>query len=356
MGSPNTRSVAVIEGDDAAPEVVRPTVQLLADMGLGLEWTYPVVGPVAEEKYGKPLPDEAKAMIDAADTTLFGATSTSTSAALFYLRWGKQTYANVRPCVHYQGCASPLANPEGIDFAIIRENLEDLYVRVEGDLEQLEPLSLRSVTAGRLLHEMSPGRFAVKAITREGTERVVRFALELARKRNKKKRVTTTQKNNMLATSDGYFKEVAESVAREYPDIEFESFIIDDFGCRLVTQPQHFDVVVMPNLYGDIMSDTAAGLVGSLGMAASGCYGDEYTYFESAHGTAPDIMGKGIINPTATLLSACMMLRTLDRVDAADQIEAAIKAVYAEGKALTPDQGGTAGTTDFMQALRSRLL
>ena len=160
----------------------------------------------------------------------------------------------------------------------------------------------------------------------------------------------------MLAYSDGLFKEVAERVAGDYPDIEFETFIVDDFACRLLTEPQRLDVVVMPNLYGDILSDAAAGLVGSLGMAASGCYGDDYAYFESAHGTAPDLAGKGVINPTATLLTACMMLRRINRADAADRIESAIRAIYAQGRDLTPDQGGSRGTADFIGALRERVL
>ena len=184
--SHNTTRVAVIEGDDASPEVVRPTVELLTDMRLGIEWLYPEIGEQAEARYGVLMPDESKALIDSADTTLFGATSGKSTAALFYLRWGKQTFANVRPCVHLPGCASPLAKPDGIDFAIVRENLEDLYVRAEGDLCDLTPLALRSGTSGKLLHEIGAGRFAIKAITEAGSERVVRFAFELARQRDGK--------------------------------------------------------------------------------------------------------------------------------------------------------------------------
>ena len=352
----NTSTVAVIEGDDASPEVVRPTVELLTDMRLGLEWVYPLVGEDAEREHGSPMPDVSKRVIDEADTALFGSTSGKSSAALFYLRWGKKTFANVRPCVHFPGCASPLSKPDGIDFAIVRENLEDLYVRAEGDLSALAPLNIRSTTSGAMLHDMAPGKYAVKAITEAGSERVIRFAFELARKRAGKKRVIATQKHNMLATSDGLFKEVAEGVAADYPDITFETYIIDDFACRLLTEPQRFDVVVMPNLYGDILSDAAAGLVGSLGMAASGCYGEGYAYFESAHGTAPDLVGQGVINPTATLLTACMMLRELQHDVAAARIEAGVRAVYAEGKHLTPDQGGSATTSDFIEALRARVL
>lgn len=351
----NAATIAVIEGDDTSPEVVRPTVELLSELEPGLRWSHPPVGEEAEREFGSPFPEQAKAMIDAADTTLFGATSGSSRQALYHLRWGKQTFANVRPCVWFPGCASPLAHPDGIDFAIVRENLEDMYVRVEGDIEALAPLALRSATSGELLHEMGPGRYAVKAITERGTERVVRHAFELARRRNGKRSVVATQKHNMLSVSDGYFREVAERVAGDYPDIEFRTYIIDDFACRLITQPQSFDVVVMPNLYGDIMSDAAAGLVGSLGMAASGCYGDDYAYFESAHGTAPDLLGKGVVNPTATLLSACMMLRHLGCSESAERVESGIRAVYADGTQRTPDQGGSGTTDGFMRALRIEL-
>jgi isocitrate/isopropylmalate dehydrogenase len=159
----------------------------------------------------------------------------------------------------------------------------------------------------------------------------------------------------MLPGTDGYFKEIAERLAPEYPDIEFETFIIDDFACRLITQPQHFDVVVMPNLYGDIMSDAAAGLVGSLGMAASGCFGTDYAYFEPAHGTAPDIAGQGIINPTAALFTAAMMLDYLDLEEPAERLMSALRQTYAQGSVLTPDQGGTGTTEAFCAAVRRYL-
>ncbi len=354
-----SKTVAVIEGDDASPEVVRPTVELLDAMQLGIRFTWPSVGEPAIAEHGAPFPDAAKQIIDDADTTLFGSTSTSSGAALFYLRWGKQTYANVRPCEYLPGCASPLKNPDGIDFAIVRENLEDLYVRAEGELHELAPAAPRGATIRMPVHEMGEGRYAIKAITRAGCERVIRFAFELARKRAagraRPAQVTATQKHNMLPQSDGFFKEIAEQIASEYSDVAFNTYIIDDFACRLITEPQNFDVVVMPNLYGDIMSDAAAGLVGSLGMAASGCYGDTFAYFEPAHGTAPDIMGKNIINPTAMLLTAAMMLEHLDMNAAAQDLHNALRAIYAEGRWLTPDQGGKATTTDLLHAVADQL-
>lgn len=350
------KKVVVIEGDDASPEAMRPAVELIDSLGLDIQWLYPAVGEQAIQSSGSAFPDETKAIIDSSDTTFFGATSGSSTAALFYLRWGKQTFANVRPCRYLAGATTPLSNPAGIDFVIVRENLEDLYMGLEGPLEDLESLNLISRTARKPVSELGEGRYAIKVITAAGTRRVVEFAFDLARQRNGLRKVTCTTKYNMLPGSDGYFRDIATEIADTYPDIEFETFIIDDFACRMITNPHSFDVVVMPNLYGDIMSDGAAGLVGGLGLAASGCFGDDYAYFESAHGTAPDIAGKNIINPTATLLSGCMMLRYLDFNDAAYRLDAAIREIYRTGTVLTPDQGGSATTTEFCEVLSAYLI
>lgn len=347
------KTICVIEGDDASPEAVQPTIELIQNMNLPLRFVYPVVGEPAQAEFGSPLPEASKALIDSSDTTFFGSTSGSSGAALLYLRWGKQTFANVRPCTHYPGVTSALAHPEGIDFQIVRENLEDMYVRAEGELADLAPAAPFGITIRRSVAEMGEGRYAIKAITREGTERVVRFAFELARTRRNK--LTCTAKYNMLPKSDGYFIEIARELAADYPDVEFDTFIVDDFACRLIREPQRFDVVVMPNLYGDILSDAAAGLVGGLGMAASGCYGNDYAYFESAHGTAPDIAGQNIINPSANLLTAAMMLDYLEFGDAADRLRNAVAGVYADGGATTPDQGGNASTTEFCAQVAARL-
>ena len=265
-----------------------------------------------------------------ADTTFFGSTSGKSGTALRYLRWGKDTYANVRPCLHLPGCASPLRDPDGIDFVIVRENLEDLYVGCEGPLSDLAPLELYGRTIGRPVHELGDGKYAIKVITREATERVVRFAFGLARKR--RNQLTCATKHNMLRGSDGFFLEVAREVAEDFPDVAFDAFIVDDFACRMIREPKRFDVVVMPNLYGDILSDAAGGLLGSLGLAASGCFGDDYAYFEPAHGTAPDIAGRNIINPTASLLSACMMLEHLGFAREAGRIKDALFRVYADAR------------------------
>ncbi|UCE87119.1 MAG: isocitrate/isopropylmalate dehydrogenase family protein [Deltaproteobacteria bacterium] len=352
------KRVVVIEGEDAAPEAVRPSVALLERLGLDIEWIHPPVGQRGIDACGSAFPDAARAAIDASDATLFGATSGRSVAALLYLRWGKKTYANLRPARYLAGYRSPLARPEGVDLAIVRENLEDLYVGVEGDLETLAALRLESATARRPIADLAPGRFALKVISEAGTDRVARFAFELARRRARRGRpgrVTCATKHNMLPRSDGLFRERVSAMARGYPDVAFESFIVDDFAQRLVTEPQRFDVVVLPNLYGDILSDLAGGVIGGLGVAPSGCYGDGYAYFESAHGTAPDLAGQNAINPTATLLSAALLLEYLGFEAAAQRLSGAIERVYAEGRVRTRDQGGNASTTDFCAAVERQL-
>ncbi len=352
------KRVVVIDGDDASPEAVIPSIDVLSAMGLPIRFERPPIGLAAKQGHGDVFPEVTRVAIDEADATLFGSTSGPSSRALFYLRWGKQTFANVRPCRWLPGFRSPLARPEGLDFVIIRENLEDLYLGLEGDLTDLTDLAglnLKARGERPALRDLGPGKFAIKAITEHGSERVIQFAFELARKRaigrQRRGKVTVTCKYNMLSVSDGLFRDIGAGVAAEYPDIAFDTYIIDDFLCRMITKPHDFDVVVMPNLYGDIMSDGAAGLLGGLGLAPSGCYGDDYAYFESAHGTAPDIAGKNIINPTATLLSAAMMLEYLDLDAAADRLRDGIRQVYANGAHLTPDQGGKATTTEFCDAL-----
>ena len=346
------KQVVVFNGDDASPEVMIPVVEILEGMGLPISYEYPLIGQDAIDSVGENFPDSTRASIDAADATFFGSTSGQSTAALFYLRWGKQTYANVRPCEWMPGFRSPLANPEGIDFVVIRENLEDLYLGLEGDIEDLHALNFYSKHARSHLTDLGPGRYAIKAITEKGSERIIRHAFELATKRAGKKKVTLTSKYNMLSHSDGLFREIGQSLASDYPGIDFETFIIDDFLCRMISDPHALDVVVMPNLYGDIMSDGAAGLIGGLGLAPSGCYGDDYAYFESAHGTAPDIAGQDIINPTATILSACMMLEYLGFEEAAIKLKNALADIYAAGDLLTRDQGGNATTTEFCDAIK----
>ena len=354
----NAERICVIPGEDAAAEAVHAVLDLVRRLETGLEWNvHENTSAIGED--GRPQLDiETKAAIDRSRATLFGATGGPNAAALFYLRWGKQTFANVRPTRWSVGMPSPLAKPEGIDLVIVRENLEDAYVLIEGDLAQLAPLKLKSRTAGMGPEAMGDGAFSVKAITREGSLRVARFAFELARQRKSAGgagRVTASAKYNMQPRTDGLFIQCASEVAEDFPDIDFDILIVDDCAHRIVRDPQRFDVMLLPNLYGDILSDAAAGLTGGLGLAASGCYGAAYAYFESAHGTAPDIAGKGIVNPVATLLSAAMLLDYCDRAPIAAALRGAIDRLHSEGRVLTPDVGGTASTAQVCEAVLRRM-
>ncbi len=349
------KRVVVLPGDDEAPRTVFAALEVIGALKVEIDF---VEFPVGEKWVRGETDKAARAAIDASDSTLFGSTSGKTTA-INYLRWGRQTYANVRPCRYLKGFRSPLARPEGIDYVIVRENLEDLYLGLEGPLEALAPLHLHSRILRADLDTSERGKFAIKVITERKTRQVARFAFELARKRKTQGhpgKVTCTSKYNMLRESDGLFRQLVEETAASYPEIAYEQFIVDDFARRIVQSPHALDVVVMPNLYGDILSDAAAGTIGGLGLAPSGCYGDDYAYFESVHGTAPDILGQGIINPTATMLSAVMMLDYLGFTAESRRFDQAIRRVYAEGgAALTIDQGGRAGTAEFTRAVIANL-
>lgn len=346
--------VCVIPGDDAAPEAMRPAMRVLKHLELPIDYVELPTGEDGLALHGDRFADVCRESIDACDVTLFGSTSGKTPA-LPYLRWGKQTYANVRPVRYLPGARSPLAHPDGIDFVIVRENMEDLYVGIEGDVGDLAPARLQSRRGEPL---PAAGRFAIKVITEERSRRIAHFAFRLALRRREqggRGRVTASAKFNMLPYTDGLFRDVVREVATEYPEVEFEDFIVDDFARRIVASPHDLDVVVLPNLYGDILSDEAAALVGGLGVAPSACYGDDFAYFEPVHGTAPDIAGTGRINPTATLLSAVMMLEHIGHNEAARALHDAVAAVYAEGRVLPPDQGGTASADQFCVAVQERV-
>ncbi len=348
------KTVVVFPGDDASPEAMNAAMEVLRALSLPINY---VEFPPGDQWVRGETDVRARAAIDASDATLFGSTSGKTTA-ITYLRWGKETYANVRPAKWSKGYRSPMANPDGIDFVIVRENLEDLYLGLEGPLETLEPLKLHSRILRRQLDTRQHGIYAIKVITERNTRRIADFACRLAQKRKRaggKGKLTCTSKYNMLPAADGYFRQIVQETAAKYPEIRYEQFIVDDFARRLVASPHDLDVVVMPNLYGDILSDAAAGIIGGLGLAPSGCYGENYAYFESVHGTAPDIMGMGIINPSATILSAALMLEYLDFAEAGRRLEAAVRKVYSDGRVLTPDQGGRAKTADFAREVIANL-
>jgi isocitrate/isopropylmalate dehydrogenase len=348
------KKVVVLPGDDAAPEAMAAAMETLRAMRLEIEF---LEFPPGEQWVRGDTDVKARKAIDNSDSTLFGSTSGKTTS-IGYLRWGKETYANVRPTRYAAGYRSPLKNPDGIDFVIVRENLEDLYLGLEGPLEQLAPLKPYSRILRAPIDTGASGRYAIKVITESNTRRVARFACELALKRKRaggRGKVTCTAKYNMLREADEFFRRICEETVHGYPELKYEQFIVDDFARRVVQSPHDLDVVVAPNLYGDILSDAAAGTIGGLGVAPSGCYGDSYAYFESVHGTAPDIMGMHIINPTATMLSAAMMLDYLGFAQAGARLEGAIRKVYAQGRPLTPDQGGNAKTDEFASAVIDNL-
>jgi len=348
------KRVVVLPGDDEAPQTVYAAMEVTRALEVDLDFNE---FPTGESWVRGETEKTVRAAIDASDSTLFGSTSGKTGG-IGYLRWGKKTYANVRPCRYMKGFNSPLAKPDGIDYVIVRENLEDLYLGLEGPLSGLAPLHLKSRILRAELDTSERGIYAIKVITERNSRNIAHFACKLALRRKAEGhpgKVTCSSKYNMLRESDGLFRRIVEEVVGGYPELTYEEFIIDDFARRIVQNSHTLDVVVMPNLYGDIMSDAAAGTIGGLGVAPSGCYGDGYAYFESVHGTAPDIKGMGVINPTATMLSAVMLLDYLGMRDQSQRFENAIRKVYAAGKPLTPDQGGSAKTADFTRAVISHL-
>ncbi len=349
------KTVVALGGEGIGVEVVDATCELLAAAGFPLRILTPPHGEPAQKTHGAPVPDETKRLCGQADGILFGAAGGPASVAVItYLRWQQDAYANVRPVKYYEGARSPLADPHGIDFVVLRENTEGLYPGREGDLADLARAmpELRD-RVGKTMSEYGEGRFAVKVVSRWGTERIARFACELAQKRKAQGhagKVTCVTKSNVLRRSDGFFQEIVEGIVRQYEGLAYEHFHVDDASRRLLRFPRSMDVVLCMNLYGDILSDLAAEAAGGLGIAPSGCFGDTWAYFESVHGSAPDIAGQGIANPTATILSAAMMLEHMGLASEARRLEAAVSRVYREGKHLTRDQGGGATTKEFCKA------
>jgi isocitrate/isopropylmalate dehydrogenase len=349
------KTIVALPGEGIGLEVVDATCEVLSGADLPLEISTPPQGEAAVKSHGDPLPEETKRAAIAADGVLFGAAGPTTSPVVTWLRWEMGAWAGLRPIVFHPGMRSPLADPAGIDYVIVRENSEGLYPGREGDLGELARLmpELRDKT-GRSVKDYGEGRFAVKVVTPGGAERIARFACRLARERKargKPGKVTCVTKANVLPRTDGLFRETAERVVREAGDLEFEHFHVDDAARRLVRFPRAMDVVLCMNLYADVLSDLAAETAGGLGLAPSGCFGDRWAYFESVHGSAPDIAGCGIANPTATIRSAALMLAHVGLGAEAARLESAVARVYRDGKSLTPDQGGSSRTRDLAHAV-----
>ena len=353
--------VCVFEGDDASPEAVRPTVELLRTLDASLEFERPSVADHRDELEEWRVPPTLREAIASADSILFGAGGSIHRPILYYLRhqFGGGLFANVRPIRYVPGARSPLAHPEGIDYTIVRENLQGAYFAAEGRIEELRSAmpELTGSRHGTSVSDLDDGAFGVRVFTEPHLRRVARFGFEFAVENadGDSVRLTCATKSNVLTETDGLFERVVEETARDYPSVTYEHLHADDVAQRLVTNPQRFDVVVTPNFAGDLLSDLGAGTVGGLGMAPSACYGEDRAYFEPVHGSAPDIAGENVINPTATMLSAAMLLDHLGEDDAARRLRRAVEGAYADGDRLTPDQGGTASTTEFAEAVEERL-
>lgn len=354
-----TKNVIALGGDGVGPEVVNATCSILGNMGLDMEITKAPCGESAIRSHGTPLPRETRQLCEEADAILFGAIGDKSTEVIAFLRWVLDTYANVRPAKYYEGVRSPLKDPEGIDFTIVRENSEGLYPAREGDISMLaRSLPDYRDLLGRSFAQSGNGKFAVRIVSEKGTRRIAKFACEYTENRKKvgfPGKLTCVTKSNLLVQSCGLFRTMIEEEVKKHSTLAYEHYFVDDAARRLVRYPKEMDVIVTSNMFGDILSDLAAEVVGGLGLAPSACIGDEHAYFEPVHGSAPKYAGKNMVNPTATILSAGMMLDYLGMNEAANSLEKAIKKIYREGKTLTYDQGGNATTTSFAQAILKKL-
>jgi isocitrate dehydrogenase (NAD+) len=329
------QTVTLIEGDGIGPEIAAATVRAIEAAGGTFVWERADAGAGAVAKHGDPLPQATIDSIKKNRLALKGPLATPSGGGYrsvnVTLRQHFDLYANVRPAKTIPGVPSRYTN---VDLVIVRENTEDLYAGVE--------------------HYVDPRRSAAESIaiiTRFGSERVIKYAFEYARA-NGRKRVTLVHKANILKMSNGLFLDTGKEIAKQYSDIQFDDMIVDATAMKLVTQPEKFDVIVTMNLFGDILSDLTAGLIGGLGVAPASNIGYEnYAMFEAVHGTAPDIAGKGIANPTALMLSAAMMLDHVDQRDAANRLRTGVYAALGNAETRTGDLGGKANTETFTDAV-----
>jgi isocitrate dehydrogenase (NAD+) len=355
-------AVTLIPGDGTGPEITEATRRVLEATGVQFEWHIHQAGLEMLEKHGTVLPEEVLDSIRATKVALKGPITTpvgkGTRSANVALRKKLDLYANLRPAKTYPGLRSRY---EHIDMVIVRENTEDLYAGIEfqrGTPEQEEMLATIARTTGSRLDLNAA--ISIKYISEMATRRIVKFAFEYARA-NGRHKVTAVHKANIMKVSDGLFLSIAQEVAKEYPDIQFEDRIVDNMCMQLVQKPEMYDVLVLPNLYGDIISDLSAGLIGGLGVAPSANIGAQYAVFEPVHGSAPKYAGQNKVNPMAMMFSGVMMLRHLGEKDAANRMERAIAQVIAEGKYVTydlkprPDDPTAVGTSQVAGAVIEKL-
>jgi isocitrate dehydrogenase (NAD+) len=329
---PQPTKITLLPGDGIGPEVTRAAAQVFAAMRLPIEWEEAEIGAEITPKYGTNLPAKTVDTVMRNRVALKGPTATAIgtgqASANVGLRKALDLYANLRPVKTLPGVKTRY---EKVDLIVVRENTEDLYAGLE--------------------HIVVPGVVeSLKIITEKASTRIAQFAFDYARK-NGRKKVTAVHKANIMKLSDGLFLECAKRVARSFPEIQYDEIIVDNCCLQLVRDPTRFDVLLMENLYGDIVSDLCAGLVGGLGVVPGANIGESSAVFEAVHGTAPDIAGKGLANPTAVLLSAALMLRYLGWQAEAVRLEQGLERVYAEGQVRTTDLGGKATTAEFTDAL-----
>lgn len=326
------QTVTLIPGDGIGPEITESVTRILKEAGAQIKWDIQTAGADVAEIEGSPLPDRViesikknKIALKAPVTTPIGKGFRSVNVAL---RKSLDLYANLRPCKNIEGIKTHFDN---VDVVIVRENTEDLYAGIERQIDEDTAES-------------------IKIITRKASTRIVDFAFDYAKKNNRKL-VTAVSKANICKLSDGLFLECAREVAKKYPQIEYKEILVDNLCMQLVQKPEQFDILVLPNLYGDIVSDLCAGLIGGLGIAQGANIGLEAAVFEPVHGSAPDIKGQNKANPTALLLSAIEMLKYINQQEIAIKIENALYKTIKDGSILTPDLGGNSTTNEYTKAI-----
>ncbi len=334
-----TQTITVIRGDGIGPEIMDATLHVLDTMDVGLQYEFADAGLVALEKHGELLPqatmDSIRKNRIALKSPLTTPVGEGFSSINVELRKRFDLYANVRPAKSFPNTKSRF--PTGVDLITVRENTEGAYI---GE--------------GQTVSEDGEVAMLTQKVTRRGSERIVRYAFDLARKTGRKK-VTVVHKANILKSTSGLFLKTARAVATEYPDIECNEMIVDNTCMQLVMRPEQFDIIVTTNLFGDIISDLCAGLVGGLGLAPGANIGTDAAIFEAVHGTAPDIAGQGKANPCALLLGAAQMLDHLGQPEKASRLRAAIIATLEAKDSLTPDLGGSGNTMSFAKAIAGRI-
>ncbi|HEX9268576.1 MAG TPA: isocitrate/isopropylmalate dehydrogenase family protein [Candidatus Limnocylindria bacterium] len=358
-----THTITLIPGDGTGPEIVEATRRAIEATGVRIEWDVQDIGVPAIAKYGTPFPEAALASIRRNKVGLKGPLTTELGTGFrsvnVALRKEFDLYANLRPAKTYPGVKAPMGN---VDLVVVRENIEDLYAGIEFDLgtPQLETVR-EAIERGSGATIRKDAAISIKYISEFGSRRIVRFAFEYARS-NGRKKVTAVHKANVMKFTDGLFLRVAREVASGYPEIEFEDRIVDNMCMQLVQKPELYDVLVLPNLYGDIVSDLVAGLVGGLGVAPGANIGEDgVAVFEAIHGSAPKYAGQNKMNPMALMLAGALMLRHIGEREAGDRLEQSIAAVVAMGRDVTydlkpvRDDPTAVGTSQFADAVIRRL-